>query len=136
MKHTEGKWQGNENSIMSDITEKCYNSLLNDISPDAGRDTIPKHYYSIGEVAELLGVPTSAIRFWEKHFKGLRPKKTNSQGFRRYSVKNLQFIQRVHHLLRVELYTIKGAKRRIHNSKKTFEEKAKEIGEIFKSKES
>ncbi len=115
---------------MSDITEKCYNSLLNDISPDVGRDTIPKHYYSIGEVAEKLKVPNTLLRFWEKEF-NLKPNR-NRIGRRRYSVKDLQSIEQIYRLLKIELYTIKGAKRQL----KIQDDKNKRWNKVFKSKKS
>ena len=47
---------------------------------------IEKYYYSIGEVAEMLGVNTSLIRFWEKNFNVIKPHKKKKGN--RYLTKN------------------------------------------------
>ncbi|HQJ90254.1 MAG TPA: MerR family transcriptional regulator, partial [Paludibacteraceae bacterium] len=47
-----------------------------------------KHYYSIGEVAQMLGVNLSLLRYWEKEFPFICPKK-NAHGTRLYSNENL-----------------------------------------------
>ena len=57
-------------------------------------DLPEKRYYSIGEVAKAFGVNTSLIRFWEKEFDALKPKK-NAKGNRKFTpedIKNLKFI--------------------------------------------
>jgi DNA-binding transcriptional MerR regulator len=68
-----------------------------------------KHYYSMGEVAEMFRVNQSLLRFWEAEFSILQPKK-NKKGdryFRPIDIKNLHLI---YHLLRQRKYTIEGAK--------------------------
>ena len=47
-------------------------------------DLPEKLYYSIGEIAKAFNVRTSLLRFWEKEFELLKPKK-NLKGTRRYS---------------------------------------------------
>jgi DNA-binding transcriptional MerR regulator len=68
-----------------------------------------KHYYTMGEVAEMFRVNQSLLRFWEAEFSILQPKK-NKKGdryFRPIDIKNLHLI---YHLLRQRKYTIEGAK--------------------------
>ncbi len=72
-------------------------------------DLPEKRYYSIGEVAKAFGVNTSLIRFWEKEFDVIKPKK-NAKGNRKFTpqdVKNLQFI---YHLVKERGFTLEGAK--------------------------
>ncbi|HLS31270.1 MAG TPA: MerR family transcriptional regulator [Flavobacteriaceae bacterium] len=72
-------------------------------------DLPDKMYYSIGEVAEAFEVNTSLIRYWEKEFDILKPKK-NAKGnrmFRKEDIKNLEFI---FHLVKVRGFTLEGAK--------------------------
>lgn len=72
-------------------------------------DLPEKMYYSIGEVAEAFQVNTSLIRFWEKEFDVLKPKK-NAKGNRKFTpqdVKNLSFI---YHLVKERGFTLEGAK--------------------------
>jgi DNA-binding transcriptional MerR regulator len=70
---------------------------------------IEKLYFSIGEVAEMFDVNTSLIRFWEKEFPQLHPKK-NTRGNRVYSKKDIELFKKIHHLVKEKGYTLEGAK--------------------------
>ncbi len=75
-----------------------------------------KMYYGIGEVAEAFGVNTSLIRFWEKEFDVLNPKK-NAKGNRKFTredIKNLKFI---YHLVKERGFTLEGAKTHLKENK-------------------
>ncbi|MCH1548568.1 MAG: MerR family transcriptional regulator [Flavobacteriaceae bacterium] len=76
-----------------------------------------KRYYSIGEVAKAFKVNTSLIRFWEKEFKGLSPKKTTS-GKRKYTAEDISNLKQIYFLLKQKGYTLEGAKSQIRESKK------------------
>jgi DNA-binding transcriptional MerR regulator len=71
-------------------------------------EPITKKYYTIGEVADLFGVATSLIRYWEKMFKQLRPP-VSKQGVRRYTPGDIQQFKQVFQLVKEQGYTIKGA---------------------------
>lgn len=71
-----------------------------------------KLYYKIGEVAQLAGVKTSVLRFWESEFEFLRPEKSSS-GQRLYTKKEVELILEVKRLLYAEKFTIVGVKQRI-----------------------
>ena len=71
-----------------------------------------RKYYSIGEVAKLLNVSTSLIRFWEKNFSSLQPRK-NEQGARRYTRADIAQLSKIHQLVKKQGYTLKGAKEAI-----------------------
>ena len=58
-----------------------------------------KLYYTIGEVSKAFNVNSSLIRFWEKEFEILKPKK-NSNGTRRYSSIDIENFQTIHHLVK------------------------------------
>jgi DNA-binding transcriptional MerR regulator len=77
-----------------------------------------KLYFRIGEVARLLEVKPHVIRFWEKEFKSLRPKKS-AAGQRIFSRKDVERLVAIKHLLYVERYTIDGARK--HMREKGFE---------------
>lgn len=83
-------------------------------------DTDIKLYYTIGEVADKFGVNTSLIRFWEKEFPTLIPKK-NDNGKRLYTKNDLENLQLVYNLVKIEGYTLEGAKKIIDG--KIFESK-------------
>lgn len=71
--------------------------------------TVDKLYHSIGEVAERLGVNTSLIRYWEKEFGTLRPRR-NGKGDRLYTMKDIAQLERIHHLVKEKGFTLNGAK--------------------------
>tara|TARA_B100000579_G_C22050756_1_gene496883 strand:- start:22 stop:351 length:330 start_codon:yes stop_codon:yes gene_type:complete len=75
-----------------------------------------KKYYSIGEVADFLTVNTSLIRFWEKEFKQIRPKKKKS-GIRKFTKPDVEILQVIYSLLKEKKMTIDGAKRHLEQTK-------------------
>ena len=80
-----------------------------------------KLYFKIGEVSELLGLPTHVLRFWETEFKRIKPKRTSS-GQRQYRKKDVDFIIKIKHLLYKKGFTISGARQHLR-SKQNFAEK-------------
>jgi len=68
-----------------------------------------KMYYSISEVAEMIGVVPYVLRFWEKEFPHLKPRK-NRAGNRAYQPKDIQRVMQIKRLLYDEGYTIEGAR--------------------------
>lgn len=73
------------------------------------QNKILKRYYSIKEVAEMLDIPESTLRYWEKEFKQIAPKKS-SKGIRQYTAQDIEQIRKVNHLVKEKSLTIKGAK--------------------------
>jgi DNA-binding transcriptional MerR regulator len=70
---------------------------------------IEKIYFTIGEVADMFDVNTSLIRFWEKEFPQLQPRK-NARGNRVYTKKDVELFRKIHHLVKERGYTLDGAK--------------------------
>ncbi len=68
-----------------------------------------KLYYTIGEVAGMFGVNTSLIRFWEKEFSIIKPKK-NKKGNRLFTDTDIRNFRLIHNLVKEKGYTLKGAK--------------------------
>lgn len=75
---------------------------------------LTKLYYSIGEVAKMFDVNTSLIRFWEKEFPSVKPKK-NKKGNRLFSPKNIMELQRIYILVKEEGHTLEGAKKALRS---------------------
>jgi DNA-binding transcriptional MerR regulator len=71
-----------------------------------------KLFYKIGEVAQMAGVKTSVLRFWESEFDFLRPEKSTT-GQRLYVRQEVDLILQVRRLLYDEKFTIEGVKKRI-----------------------
>ena len=80
---------------------------------DAALPAIPaKRYFTIGEVAELCGVKTHVLRYWEQEFTQLRPVKR--RGNRRYYQHHeVLMIRRIRDLLYEQGFTISGARNRL-----------------------
>ncbi len=80
--------------------------------------TIPqKLYYSISEVSILTEVKPYVLRFWEKEFPMLKPKK-NRSGNRIYQAKEIELVNRIKTLLYDEGFTIEGARQQLRNDRK------------------
>ncbi len=77
---------------------------------------IEKLYYSIGEVAELFEVNPSLIRFWEKEFDILKPRK-NKKGNRQFAKEDLDILRMIYHLVKERGYTLQGAKDKIRQNR-------------------
>jgi DNA-binding transcriptional MerR regulator len=73
---------------------------------------VEKLYYSIGEVAEMLEVPVSTIRFWENEFEILKPMK-NKKGNRLFTQNDIKNLKILHHLVKEEGMTLAGAKKKL-----------------------
>lgn len=75
-----------------------------------------KLYYGIGEVAKAFGVNTSLIRFWEKEFDLLQPKK-NAKGNRKFTPKDIKNLELIFHLVKQRGFTLEGAKTHLKDNK-------------------
>ena len=73
---------------------------------------VEKLYYSIGEVAEMLEVPVSTVRFWENEFDILKPMK-NKKGNRLFTQADIKNLKILHHLVKEEGMTLSGAKKKL-----------------------
>lgn len=77
---------------------------------------LTKLYYSISEVAEMLDVSASLIRYWESEFPVLKPLK-NSKGERRYNKQNIEKLYQIYYLVKEKGYTLEGAKKELRETK-------------------
>ncbi|MDB9775967.1 MerR family transcriptional regulator [Vicingaceae bacterium] len=75
-----------------------------------------KLYYTIGEVSKLFNVNASLIRFWEKEFDILQPKK-NKKGNRLFTQKDVDNLQIIYHLVKERGYKLDGAKKKLKENK-------------------
>lgn len=73
---------------------------------------IEKLYFSISELSEILHVSATAIRFWEEKFGIFVTRR--SRGRRSFSKKEVDKFKQIYQLLKVEGYTIPGAKRKLN----------------------
>jgi DNA-binding transcriptional MerR regulator len=75
-----------------------------------------KLYYTIGEVAEIFSVNTSLIRFWEKEFPVLQPKK-NKKGNRLFTQSDIANLRIIYHLVKERGFTLDGARKKMRENK-------------------
>lgn len=75
-----------------------------------------KLYYSIGEVAQMFNVNESLLRFWEKEFPQITPKKAG-RGIRQYRKEDIEVIKLIYHLVKEKGMTLSGARQRLATSK-------------------
>lgn len=81
-----------------------------DLNPD-------KRYYSIGELAKAFDVNASLIRFWDKEFDILKPKK-NAKGNRMFTPEDVKNLQLIYHLVKERGFTLDGAKTHLKEAQK------------------
>ena len=77
-----------------------------------------KLYYSISEVAQMFDVNESLLRFWEKEFPQLSPKK-GSRGVRQYRKEDIETVKLIYHLVKERGMTLPGARQRMKDNKET-----------------
>ena len=82
-----------------------------------------KRFYKIGEVSKLIGEPASTIRFWEKEFKQLKPKK-NNKGQRVFSDKDIEILKFIKSE-RDKGLTLEGIKRKLEGEKSIIKQNSK-----------
>lgn len=75
-----------------------------------------KLYYSISEVAGMFDVNESLLRFWEKEFPQLRPKK-GGRGIRQYRKEDIETVKLIYHLVKERGMTLPGARQRMKDNK-------------------
>jgi DNA-binding transcriptional MerR regulator len=92
---------------------------------------IEKKYFTIGEVAADLGVATSLIRFWEREFDIIKPKK-NRKGNRQFTKEDVHHVKLIYHLVKEKGYTLQGARDFLSNGGSTMANDKLELIESLK----
>lgn len=93
-----------------------------------------KIFYSIGEVARMFDLNESTLRFWEKEFDSIKPKKA-TKGFRQYTKADIEDIRLVYHLVKERGMTLVGAKKVIRNNKRKLSAKVELLDRLNAIKE-
>jgi DNA-binding transcriptional MerR regulator len=99
---------------------------------------MPEHpskiYWSIGEVAAMFDVNESLLRYWEKEFDIIKPKK-NSKGTRSYTKDDIEAIKLIFHLVKEKKMTLTGAKSQIKSQKRIVSSKIEATERLKKVRE-
>ena len=77
-----------------------------------------KVYFTIGEVSKMFDVNHSLIRFWEKEFDSIQPKK-NKKGNRLFTKKDIENFGIIFHLVKERGFTLEGAKKKLKENKQS-----------------
>lgn len=83
---------------------------------DIKRNNSEKLYYTIGEVAERLNVSKPLLRFWEKEFDIISPRKS-AKGTRYYSTEDIETIRMIYYLTKEKGLTLPGAKKMLKENR-------------------
>jgi DNA-binding transcriptional MerR regulator len=100
-----------------------------DLTMPYKKKPVEKLYYSIGEVARMFDVNTSLIRFWEKEFDILKPKK-NAKGNRLFTQKDLENLRLIYHLVKERGYTLQGAKDKLRENRNDSDNSAEIVARL------
>ena len=87
-------------------------------------DDLSKKFYKIGEVADILGIPASTLRFWEKEFTILRPRR-HAKNIRVYTPQDVETIRKLYYLVKEKGLKLDAAQEYLNKNRqvvdKTFE---------------
>ena len=93
-----------------------------------------KLYYSISEVARMFDVNESLLRYWEKEFPMIQPKKAGGN-IRQYRKEDIENIRLVYHLVKEKGLTLAGAKQRLKQNRETTVQTAELVDRLKKVRE-
>ncbi len=88
-----------------------------------------KLYYSISEVAEMIGVSETLLRYWEKEFPTIAPKKAG-RNIRQYSQEDIEQVRVIHHLVKVKGMKLAAARKALKNSRDDVERNVEVVGRL------
>ena len=90
---------------------------------------LTKKHYKIREVSEIIGVPQSTLRFWEKEFPALQPRRS-AHNQRSYTPADLELLQIIHFLVYTKGLKIEAAKEQIKHNKKNISKRVKIVDKL------
>lgn len=99
------------------VVEEKESSTMSNLNIPEDKELDTKQYYPISEVANMFNVNISLLRFWEKEFSILKPRK-NKKGDRLFRPEDIRNLKLIYFLLKEKKYTIKGAKEYLKKGKK------------------
>lgn len=77
-----------------------------------------KLFYSIGEVAGILGESVSLVRFWSNSFPKLIKPQRNAKGNRQFSASDVETFKQIHHLVKGRGMTLEGAAQQLAHDRR------------------
>lgn len=92
-------------------------------------EELSKKYYKIGEVAEILKVPASTLRFWEKQFTIIRPRR-NAGNTRFYTPDDVETIRMIYYLVKEKGLKLDAAQQQIRINRKNVSQRSEVINRL------
>ena len=92
-------------------------------------EDLTTNYYKIGEVAEILGIPASTLRFWEKEFTIIKPKR-NSKNTRFYTPEDVETIKMVYYLVKEKGLKLDAAQQQIRVNRHNVSQRSEVINRL------
>ncbi|MCD8210578.1 MAG: MerR family transcriptional regulator [Prevotella sp.] len=97
-------------------------------------ESTSKLYYSIKEVASMINVSPSMLRFWEKEIPQIKPK-TTSNNVRQYTASNIECIKTIYNLVKVRGFKLSAARKMLRENKSGADTKARVIEQLISVRE-
>lgn len=95
----------------------------------------PKLYYSIKEVAKMIGVNESTLRYWETEFPSLKPKTVASTKVRQYTDKDIEEIKVIYNLVKVRGFRIAAARKYMYHNRDASDRSAEVLDALIEVRE-
>lgn len=92
-------------------------------------DVLDKKYYKISEVAEILDIPASTLRFWENRFTIIKPRR-NDKGTRFYTPADIEKIRMVHYLVKEKGMRLEAAQEQIKRNQTGISKKVEALNRL------
>ncbi len=86
-----------------------------------------KLFYSIGEVASILGESTSAVRFWTNYFQKFLKPRRNAKGNRKYTAEEIEILKQIHFMVKDQGFTLEGAAKKLQEDSSKVESRVKAL---------
>ena len=90
-----------------------------------------KLYYSIKEVASMVGVSESLLRYWEKEFHHLRPKTGKVNNIRQYTEKDIEQIKLIYNLVKVRGFKLSAARKYLNQNREGAERSSEVLDKLI-----
>lgn len=89
-----------------------------------------KMFYTIGEVADILGESTSLVRFWSNSFPTFIKPERNAKGNRRFTPSDVDTLKQIHLLVKGNGMTLEGAAKKMRESHRTVDSRTKALDSL------
>ena len=97
-------------------------------------EELDKKYYKIKDVAELLGVTASTLRYWEQEVPECKPRRS-ATNIRYYKAQDIETLKIIHYLLKVRGLKIEAAKEQLKSNRSNVSNRVKIIDSLTETRD-